>query len=98
MPKPFQGIANVDVRDSTPDWEPYIPPRAPEGQMRTQLANFTRCGDGLCVGRDSGDAVSKEYAPAGPFKGGTIVQVEVSTGDDQYVDLEKQAVAMLARE
>ena len=36
-------------------------------------------------------------APAA-FKGGTILQVEVNVGDDQYVDLEKEAAAMLARE
>jgi hypothetical protein len=28
----------------------------------------------------------------------TIVQVEVSVGDDQYLDLEKEAHALLARE
>jgi arylsulfatase A-like enzyme len=69
-----------------------------EGPMRTQLAYFSLCGDGLCVGRDSGDAVSREYKSPAGFKGGTIFEVEVSTGDDQYVDLEKQAVAMMARE
>jgi arylsulfatase len=69
-----------------------------EGAMRTQLAAFTLCGDGLCVGRDSGDAVSKEYTAPATFKGGTIVQVEVNVGDDQYVDLEKEAAAMMARE
>ena len=57
--------------------------------MRTQLAQFTLCGDGLCVGRDSGDAVSKEYTAPATFKGGTILQVEVNVGDDQYVDLER---------
>lgn len=31
MPKRFKGIINVDVRESTPDWEPYLPPRAKEG-------------------------------------------------------------------
>ena len=32
MPRrPFNGKINVDVRDSVPDWEPYMPPRAPEG-------------------------------------------------------------------
>ena len=69
-----------------------------EGPMRTQLAFFTLCGDGLCVGRDSGDAVSKEYKAPATFKGGTILQVEVSIGDDQYLDLEKEAHALLARE
>jgi arylsulfatase len=67
------------------------------GPMRTQLI-FTLCGDGLCVGRDSADAVSKEYESPARFKGGTILQVEVNVGDDHYVDLEKQAAAMLARE
>jgi arylsulfatase A-like enzyme len=31
MGKPFKGVINLDVRDSTPDWEPYEQPRAPEG-------------------------------------------------------------------
>jgi arylsulfatase A-like enzyme len=31
MSKPFKGVINVDTRDSTPDWEPYVQPKAPEG-------------------------------------------------------------------
>lgn len=31
MSKPFEGIINLDVRESTPDWEPYAPPVAAEG-------------------------------------------------------------------
>ena len=31
MAEPFNGIINLDVRDSTPDWEPFMPPRAPDG-------------------------------------------------------------------
>jgi arylsulfatase A-like enzyme len=69
-----------------------------EGTMRTQIAQFTLCGDGLCVGRDSSDAVSSLYTPPGTFTGGRIVQVEVKLGDDQYVDLERDAAAMMARE
>ncbi|HEY7033930.1 MAG TPA: arylsulfatase [Thermomicrobiales bacterium] len=68
------------------------------GPMRTQLAHFTLCGDGLCVGRDSADAVSKEYRSPAKFTGGTIYQVEVNVGADQYVDLERAAAAMMARE
>ncbi len=30
MAKPFKGVVNVDVTDSTPDWEPYAQPIAPE--------------------------------------------------------------------
>lgn len=29
--KDFKGVIKLDVRDSTPDWGPYIPKRAPEG-------------------------------------------------------------------
>jgi arylsulfatase A-like enzyme len=28
---PFKGVINVDIRDSEPDWEPFEPPRAPDG-------------------------------------------------------------------
>src|SRR5437660_1085391 len=31
MPRDFHGNIDIDVRDSTPDWEPYLPPRAREG-------------------------------------------------------------------
>ena len=68
------------------------------GPMRTQLAMFTLCGDGLCVGRDSADAVSKEYTSPFRFRGGRILQVEVNVADDQYLDLEREAAAMMARE
>jgi hypothetical protein len=69
-----------------------------EGRMRAQIAFFALCGDGLCVGRDSSDAVSGLYRAPGTFKGGTIKQVEVNVGDDQYLDLEREAMAALARE
>jgi arylsulfatase A-like enzyme len=31
MPKPFKGVVNVDIRDSVPDWEPFLQPKAPDG-------------------------------------------------------------------
>jgi hypothetical protein len=31
MSRSFQGVINVDVRDSVPDWTPYLQPVAPEG-------------------------------------------------------------------
>ena len=31
MTKPFKGVVNLDIRDSTPDWEPYEQPKAPDG-------------------------------------------------------------------
>src|SRR4051812_19218572 len=31
MAAPFKGVINVDIRDSEPDWDPFQPPRAPDG-------------------------------------------------------------------
>jgi arylsulfatase A-like enzyme len=30
-PEPFKGVIKLDVRESTPDWQPYIRKKAPEG-------------------------------------------------------------------
>jgi hypothetical protein len=29
MSRPFQGVVNIDIRDSVPDWAPYLQPVAP---------------------------------------------------------------------
>ncbi len=65
-----------------------------EGPMRTQPGKFTLSGDGLCVGYDSGDAVSSEYMTPGTFKGGHIQGVGVTVEKAQYGDLEKEARRM----
>jgi hypothetical protein len=31
MAKPFKGVTNIDIRNSTPDWAPYEQPEAPDG-------------------------------------------------------------------
>ncbi len=69
-----------------------------QGPMRSQLGKFTLCGDGLCVGRDSADAVAAEYTPEsqGKFTGGTIQFVEVSVEEEQYRDLEMEMAAAMA--
>jgi arylsulfatase A-like enzyme len=69
-----------------------------EGPMRTQTGKFTLCGDGLCIGRDSADAVAKEYTPKtqGAFTGGTIQYVEVSVEKEHYRDLEREMAAAMA--
>jgi hypothetical protein len=69
-----------------------------EGPMRTQPGHFSLCGEGLTIGRDAPDPVSAEYSPGSPFTGGTINKVEIAVGDDGYLDLETEAVAMMARE
>jgi arylsulfatase len=67
-----------------------------QGPMRAQVGKFTLCGDGLCVGHDSADAVSQEYQAPGEFKGGTILGVAVSVEKAQYLDLETLAAAAFA--
>ena len=53
--------------------------------MKAQVGKFTLCGDGLCVGYDSADAVSKEIQtenPTNPFTGGTIEKVVITPRED----------------
>ena len=69
---------------------------AAQGEMRTQPGKFTLSGDGLCIGRDSGDAVSEDYKSPGEFENGTIQLVAVTVEKGQYLDLEKLAAGALA--
>ena len=69
---------------------------AAQGDMKTQAGKFTLSGDGLCIGRDSGDAVSQDYKSPGEFKGGKILFVGVTVEQAQYLDLEKLAAAAMA--
>ncbi|MFD4135598.1 arylsulfatase [Streptomyces goshikiensis] len=71
-----------------------------EGRIRTQPGRFTLAGEGLNVGKDSGDAVTADYPGTAPwpFTGGTLHRVAVDVSGDPYIDLEREAEAMLARE
>jgi arylsulfatase len=69
-----------------------------EGPMKTQPAKFTLSGDGLCIGYDSGDAVSAEYKTPGTFHGGTIQAVGVTVEKASYEALELEAQRMLMRQ
>jgi hypothetical protein len=71
-----------------------------EGRIKTQPGLFSIAGEGLCVGRDSGEAVTSDYpnGSAHHFTGGTIQRVAVDVSGEPYVDLEREAQAMLARE
>ena len=68
------------------------------GPMTAQVGKFTLVGDGLCVGYDSGDAVSELYNSPGTFKGGTISFVTVNTGTEKYLDLEQEAARAFSKE
>ncbi len=71
-----------------------------EGRIKTQPGKFSIAGEGLTVGRDSGEAVTDDYPGEGPwaFTGGTIHRVAVDVSGEPYVDLEREAQAMLMRE
>jgi arylsulfatase len=71
----------------------HTEPSAPsaEGPMRAQVGKFTLCGDGLCVGYDSADAVSELYSdlpnPSNPFTGGTIHEVVITPGEEEITEV-----------
>jgi arylsulfatase len=69
-----------------------------EGPMKTQPAKFTLSGDGLCIGYDSGDAVSSEYKTPGTFHGGTILAVGVTVEEASYEALEMEAQRAMSRD
>jgi arylsulfatase len=66
--------------------------------MRAQTGKFTLSGDGLCIGYDSGDAVSGDYKTPGTFKGGTILGVGADVSPEVYLDLQKEAAAAMSRD
>ena len=68
------------------------------GGAQDAAGHFALCGEGLSIGRDSGDPVSKEYTAQFPFSGGRIVEVEVNIGDDVYLDVEREFAAAMARD
>jgi arylsulfatase A-like enzyme len=69
-----------------------------EGPMRAQVGKFTLSGDGLCVGFDSADPVSRSYPAGFAFTGGRILAVAVDVSEEQYLDFEREASAALARD
>ena len=71
-----------------------------EARIKTQPGKFVIGGEGLCVGRDSGAGVTDDYPGVlpWPFTGGTIKRVAVDVSGDPYIDLEREAQAMLMRE
>ncbi|MEO8518105.1 MAG: arylsulfatase [Dermatophilaceae bacterium] len=71
-----------------------------EGRIKTQPGKFMIAGEGLCIGRDSGAGVTSDYPGELPwrFTGGTIARVAVDVSGEYYIDLEREAVAMMMRE
>ncbi|RZL75442.1 MAG: arylsulfatase, partial [Rhodococcus sp. (in: high G+C Gram-positive bacteria)] len=71
-----------------------------EGRIKTQPGKFSIAGEGLCAGRDTGEPVTDDYPGTAPwaFTGGTLNRVVVDVSGEPYVDLEREAAAMLSRD
>jgi arylsulfatase len=71
-----------------------------EGHIITQPGNFSLVGEGLNVGKDPGEPVTDDYPGSSPFgfTGGTIRQTMVDVSGEPFIDLEKEALALMARE
>ena len=70
------------------------------GVIRTQPGKFSLAGEGLCVGRDSGEPVTDDYTGQRPWEtsGCTIARVIVDVSGQPYVDLEHEARAAFMRD
>ena len=68
--------------------------------LTTQAGKFSIAGEGLTVGRDAGAPVTDDYPGTEPwaFTGGTVHRVRVEVSGTPYIDLEREAQAMLMRE
>jgi arylsulfatase len=69
-----------------------------EEEIRTMTGYYALCGEGLCIGYDSGDSVSSLYRPKFEFSGGELLKVVFDVADDAYVDVEQHLAAALARD
>lgn len=71
-----------------------------EGRIKNQPGYFELAGEGLCIGRDSGAAVTDDYPGERPYRftGGVIKRAAIDVSGQPYRDLEREAEAMLARE
>src|ERR1700729_1412337 len=70
----------------------YGDKKVAEARIKTQPGKFVIGGEGLCVGRDSGEAVTDDYDGASPwpFTGGTLHRVAVDVSGQPYLDLERE--------
>ena len=65
-----------------------------------QNGKFSLCGEGLNIGRDGGAPVTADYPFERPWAlvGAVIERVIVDVSGEPYLDLEKEALAMMSRD
>ena len=72
MPKPFKGTIDLDVRDSTPDRELFLPPRAPDGSPNVLIVLLDDTG--LAAREPFGGCIEMPT----PNSGATMIDAETS--------------------
>ncbi len=65
--------------------------------MQTHPGMFALAGGGICIGRNTGSAVSQQYRAPFAFGGGTIGQVTVDLSGEPYRDLEGSSLSRSPR-
>ncbi len=61
-----------------------------QAPFRTITVRYSLGGDGLAIGYDGGDPVSKNYGYMFPFTKGVIHKVIFDVGNDAYIDVERE--------
>ena len=87
-------------RDRNPVALPRRRRRSARAASRPSPAGTCSPARDCASGRDSGDPVTTDYPGERPYRftGGTINRVAIDVSGEPYVDLEREAAAMLARE
>ena len=52
MAPPIKGTIGLDIRDSVPDWEAFLPDKAPEGAPNVLVVLYDDTGLAAAVARD----------------------------------------------
>jgi hypothetical protein len=104
MPKPFNGEIKLDIRDSKPNWDAFLPGLiyiddqvVGEQDIRTILSRYSLCGEGLCVGYDGGDA-SRASARRSSSSPAAESSRSCSMSPTTPIDVEQQVAAAIARD
>jgi arylsulfatase len=108
MPAPGEHVVGIDFQKDHMgehhEWwgtaTLYIDDKpATNKEIRTVTGHFALCGEGLCIGYDSGDSVSAaDYSGRFDYTGGELKKVTFDVADDAYIDVEAHLAAAFARD
>jgi hypothetical protein len=71
-----------------------------EGRIKTQPGKFSIAGEGLNIGKDSGEPITDDYPGHSPwpFVGGTIERAIIDVSGEPFIDLAHEAAMAFARD